>query len=93
MGVVLGSLIMRKFRLNGRRAALYIGITSLISASMSFSLVLVRCDSVNSQIEQKVKYQKYVSDGASEIQITRFTFQHEKFLVRQTVQRKLSLCE
>lgn len=53
-GVLLGSFLMRKFKLDGRRAALFIGVSSLVSAGLGFSLVLLKCDSINSQIGRKL---------------------------------------
>lgn len=49
-GIVLGSFIMRKGKLEGRRAATYVGLCSLISAALSFSEIFLGCQSVNNQI-------------------------------------------
>lgn len=49
-GVVVGSFIMRKFKLEGRRAATYVGVCSLISAVLAFSEIFLGCQSVVGQI-------------------------------------------
>ncbi|KAE9417499.1 hypothetical protein Angca_006921 [Angiostrongylus cantonensis] len=49
-GVVLGSLATRTFRLQGRKAATWIAVCSLVSALMSFANAAVGCKSVIGQI-------------------------------------------
>uniref|UniRef100_A0A915JN74 Solute carrier organic anion transporter family member n=1 Tax=Romanomermis culicivorax TaxID=13658 RepID=A0A915JN74_ROMCU len=51
-GVLFGSVAMRVFKMEGRRAAAYVGVASLISALLSFSVILLSCDSVNNQINR-----------------------------------------
>lgn len=49
-GIVLGSLIMRKFKLDGRRAAAYVMICSFLSVVLTVSKVFLSCQSVNNAV-------------------------------------------
>uniref|UniRef100_A0A0N4U147 Solute carrier organic anion transporter family member n=1 Tax=Dracunculus medinensis TaxID=318479 RepID=A0A0N4U147_DRAME len=49
-GVVTGSLVMRKFKLRGRKAAAYVTICSAVAACLSFINAAVGCKSVLSNI-------------------------------------------
>jgi len=51
-GVVIGSLLMRKARLEGRKAAAYVGACSLIAAALSIGQTFLGCHSVVNQIGQ-----------------------------------------
>ncbi|KAL1282984.1 Solute carrier organic anion transporter family member 2B1 [Trichinella pseudospiralis] len=46
IGVVLGSIILKRFKLNGRKAAAYIAICSLISGILTLMHTLISCHSV-----------------------------------------------
>ncbi|OUC42468.1 sodium-independent organic anion transporter [Trichinella nativa] len=46
IGVVLGSIILKRFKLNGRKAAAYIAICSLISGILTLTHTLISCHSV-----------------------------------------------
>ncbi|KRX66412.1 Solute carrier organic anion transporter family member 1C1 [Trichinella sp. T9] len=50
LGTVTGSIIMRKLRLEGRKAAIYIACCSIISFILSVSKIALGCNSVLSEI-------------------------------------------
>lgn len=51
-GIILGSLIMRKFKLDGRRAAAYCMFCSFLSIALTVSKVFLKCQSVNNSVGQ-----------------------------------------
>ncbi|CAI5453695.1 unnamed protein product [Caenorhabditis angaria] len=55
IGVMLGSFSMRKLKLQGRKAAGWVAICSLVAALISFANGTVGCESVIGQIGNKVK--------------------------------------
>ncbi|KAL3986408.1 sodium-independent organic anion transporter family protein [Acanthocheilonema viteae] len=55
IGLFIGGLIMRKFRLQGRKAAAYIFVCSLIAALFSLHNAMIGCKSVLSLISDKAK--------------------------------------
>lgn len=46
MGVAIGSVVMRKFKLEGRRIAALVAICSALAVVISFGKILLGCDSV-----------------------------------------------
>uniref|UniRef100_A0A0N5AUA4 Solute carrier organic anion transporter family member n=1 Tax=Syphacia muris TaxID=451379 RepID=A0A0N5AUA4_9BILA len=46
LGIVTGGYIVRKFKLNGRKAATYIAIVSLLNMSLFFAKAFIACNSV-----------------------------------------------
>ena len=50
MGTLLGGLIIRKFKLNGRHAAMFIVIGSSINVMFYFSKAFIACNSVVSSV-------------------------------------------
>ncbi|VDO77798.1 unnamed protein product [Heligmosomoides polygyrus] len=52
-GVIIGSVAMRKFRLQGRKAASWVAVCSLVAALISFANGAVGCKSVIGQIGEQ----------------------------------------
>lgn len=46
LGTVTGGLIMRKFKLNGRKAAVYLLIVSSFNVLLFFSKAFMSCNSI-----------------------------------------------
>ncbi|VDN93592.1 unnamed protein product [Brugia pahangi] len=55
IGLFIGGLIMRKFKLQGRKAAVYILVCSLIAAMFSLQNAMIGCKSVLSLIGNKAR--------------------------------------
>ncbi|VDK79239.1 unnamed protein product [Litomosoides sigmodontis] len=55
IGLFVGGLIMRKFKLQGRKAAAYILVCSLIAAVFSLNNAMIGCKSVLSSISDEAK--------------------------------------
>ncbi|VIO99089.1 Uncharacterized protein BM_BM13372 [Brugia malayi] len=55
IGLFIGGLIMRKFKLQGRKAAIYILLCSLIAAMFSLQNAMIGCKSVLSLIGNKAR--------------------------------------
>ncbi|EFP07118.1 hypothetical protein CRE_12888 [Caenorhabditis remanei] len=62
-GVMLGSFSMKFFKLQGRKAAAWVAVCSLIAALVSFANGTVGCKSVIGQIGDQIKVNGPVFDG------------------------------
>lgn len=49
-GLILGSIIMRNFKLDGRRAAAYTTVCTFLSIALTVSKVGLSCQSVNNAV-------------------------------------------
>jgi hypothetical protein len=54
--MLAGSVVMRKFKLEGRKAALFVAVCSLFAAITSFGDISLGCTSVVNKIGELGKY-------------------------------------
>lgn len=56
VGMLTGSFVMRKFKLEGRKAALYVAICSMIAVLLSCGKIFLGCHSVVNSVGLRGQY-------------------------------------